>query len=144
MAGDKAQLHNCLQALLRENPVCRYDDMGSQGGVYRARVCIGSAFWFGSSYFGAIDAEHNAAFNAKLHIEHVGNEGGVRELLGLPPRRHLLEIDGVRDQLRELKQRIRQGAGDEARSFALREIGLLYGAIDNCEKLVMEKLGVSD
>ena len=61
------------------------------------------------------------------------NEDNLRDLLGLPHRNHIREIDMIRDCLRQLKQRYRFTLGLKQAGDAKRRIGKMYSVIDSVE-----------
>lgn len=132
MSSPKSEFYIALQKKLRENPVCRYHDLLPKNGDYKALLSVGKAEWEGSSSLSQQDAQQNAATVAMLFVEFL-EEDNLRQLLGLPHRFHLSELDGVRDNLRQLKQRYKNFLSPRQRDEAFTHIGKLYKAVDKTE-----------
>ena len=136
----KQGLNNTLQGAVREPVRINYSTTQTPNGEFECAVFVGNkGVWFGNVRSTPVEAEKDAALTALDEIKAVKAEKELRDLLGLRSRVHLTELDHVRDQLRALRQRVKNATGITSidRSIAYTVIGKLYQAVDRCENTIV-------
>lgn len=146
MHGRKQALANLVDGTLRDcNAVkIRYSDLAPTDQIYRSMVSVGNQDYYGSSVYCYVDAQTNAAYTAHEALKELSGEDELRDLLGLPVRKHIREVDDVRDCLRRLKRRYRARFGHPYKEASLNIIGKIYSPLDKMEKDLIECTGMFD
>lgn len=140
----KQELHQALQSTLRENPPAfQYHNLARKNGCYRSLLIIGMRQYQGTSVLSQDWAERTATSKAYAELFGMAEEA-LRDTLGLRHRKHLTELDHVRDCLRQLKRRYRYNVDREDSVAAYRHIGKLYQALDLAEMNLINDLGFFD
>lgn len=134
MTDSITRFHNWLQGMLRSAPGVQYQ-LPFENNKFRCCVLAGSASFVGSSPWSYEIAKQDAAERALHGCQVCQTEEGLRLALELPPRYHISQCDGIRDQLRVLKQRAK--ALSFGRAECLKGICLFYGKLDEFEAKLM-------
>ena len=131
-------LNNLILEKLRGNPGIEYTQ-----STDKMTVTIGELSWTGHPSHSCLAAKDSAAAEALQDLEN-WNETEIRELCGLPPRIHIVEVDYIRDVLKTLKGRTNAAwIEEDARRLILQQIRNVYPSIDQLEK-TMREYGVSE
>lgn len=145
-ASWKQALASYLDQTLRDSTAVKvtYADLVPTDNFCRSVVFVGCLSYNGSSPYSFHDAQADAAFNAYEALRGLSGECELRNLLGLSPRKHLREIDDIRDCIRRLKHRYASRFGHPFKDMALDHISKFYGPLEKLEKDLIECTGMAD
>lgn len=135
--NSQSTLHNQLAQVLRSSPPVSYT---TTAGFHVSTVRIGQMSWDGDM---ALTEYHSRNSAARRAIDELSGltEPEIRQLLGLPNRPHVNEIDQVRDVLKVVKRRAK--ALPNGGVPILRLVGRFYACLDRLEGSIMQN-GLQD
>lgn len=132
MNSYRIRLSELIQNRIRQSVTINYHIRQSSFGV-TAAVSICGARWNGGAQLDEKSAKESAAMVA-FHALTYLSETQIRNVLVLPQRQFIPEMDEVRDALRSLKARMKSELGTAAAKPKIQQLGHLYSHIDRIEK----------